>query len=231
MDRWLDNPAWKALTGRQSHLGRVHLGAARYDPEICPFAGFADLEEGRKGLSSLGDIVAPGEVVALPGVEEVPDWRPFEVLDRLQVRQMICGEPVAEGSATLATLKAPDAAEMVDLADRTRPGPFAHRTIEMGTYVGVRQGGELVAMGGERMRGPGHSEISGICSDERFRGRGHAEIIVRHLCHVIQDRGERPFLHVVVGSPSESTATALYERIGFVERRVLPFAVIRRLAS
>ncbi|CAM5277170.1 hypothetical protein SMICM304S_01749 [Streptomyces microflavus] len=37
---------------------------------------------------------------------------------------------------------------MLDLVARTRPGPFLPRTVELGTYLGIRRGGALVAMAG-----------------------------------------------------------------------------------
>jgi hypothetical protein len=39
---------------------------------------------------------------------------------------------------------------MLELARRTKPGPFLPRTVELGTYLGLRRGGALVAMAGER---------------------------------------------------------------------------------
>ncbi len=48
-----------------------------------------------------------------------------------------------------------DVQEMLDLARRTKPGPFLPRTVEMGTYLGIRRGGPLVAMAGERLHPPG----------------------------------------------------------------------------
>ena len=38
-----------------------------------------------------------------------------------------------------------DVPEMLDLAARTRPGPFLPRTEELGVYLGIRRGGALAA--------------------------------------------------------------------------------------
>lgn len=63
--------------------------------------------------------------------------------------------------------------------------------------------------------------MGGICTAPEARGRGLADAIVRAVAGRIQARGEVPFLHVRLGSPSEATARALYERAGFrVRRRV-----------
>jgi hypothetical protein len=39
---------------------------------------------------------------------------------------------------------------MLKLVRDTDPGPFLPRTIELGRYVGIRDGGVLIAMAGER---------------------------------------------------------------------------------
>ena len=74
--------------------------------------------------------------------------------------------PARSGPAT--------SAEMLALIELTRPGPFAARTIELGDYLGVFEGGELVAMAGERLRLPGFCEISAVCTRPDHRGRGLA---------------------------------------------------------
>lgn len=50
--------------------------------------------------------------------------------------------------AGVVELGAADVPEMLDLTARTRPGPFWRRTHELGTYLGVRLDGRLVAMAG-----------------------------------------------------------------------------------
>ena len=78
--------------------------------------------------------------------------------------------------------------------------------------------GDYVAMGGERLRPAGHAEVSGVCTASDARGGGLAEAVVRAVASQIQARGDLPFLHVQVGSASQATATARYERLGFRER-------------
>ena len=88
-----------------------------------------------------------------------------------------------------------DVPEMLDLVARTEPGPFVPRTIALGTYLGIRRGGALVAMAGERMRPPGWGEISAVCTDPAHRGQGLAGRLVRAVGAVIRERGDVPFLH------------------------------------
>jgi GNAT superfamily N-acetyltransferase len=113
---------------------------------------------------------------------------------------------------------------MLRLVDRTKPGPFAPRTIELGRYVGVWIEGELVAMAGERLHPQGWTEISAVCTDERFRGRGLASLLVLDIGHGIRARGELPFLHA---SAQNTNAIRLYESMGFVLRRKRVFTAWR----
>ncbi len=117
-----------------------------------------------------------------------------------------------------------DVQEMLDLARRTKPGPFLPRTVEMGTCPGIRRGGALVAMAGERLHPPGWTEISAVCTDEAWRGRGLASRLVLAIVAGIRARGELPFLHAVA---TNVNAIRLYEELGFRLRRYTVFSVAR----
>jgi predicted GNAT family acetyltransferase len=222
----LDDPAWAALSGPHAGLALRRGRAARYPAEVSPFAAVEALDPG--ALRDLAAIVAPGEFVAIlapDGADLGPD---FALVQSLPLIQMTCDKAVHPPEIEPTPLGTADVPEMLALVEATRPGPFGLRTIEMGRYVGLREGGRLLAMGGERLRAPGHTEVSGICTDPAARGRGLAETVVRAVASAIQARGERPFLHVLSGSPSESTAVALYARVGFEERRRAPLLIVRR---
>ncbi len=91
----------------------------------------------------------------------------------------------------------------------------------MGRYVGVRDdSGRLVAMAGERLRLPGFTEVSAVCTAPEARGRGLAELLVRDVAARIVERGDQPILHVAA---SNAGAIRLYERLGFVVRRPVVF--------
>ncbi|MGA5300133.1 GNAT family N-acetyltransferase [Nucisporomicrobium flavum] len=109
---------------------------------------------------------------------------------------------------------------MLALTELTRPGPFWPRTIELGTYYGVRENDTLIAMAGERLQPPGWTEISTVCTAPGARGRGLAAQVVQAAVDHVIARGERPFLHVAAGN---SGAIRLYERLGFVIRRQVRF--------
>ncbi|GAA2292052.1 hypothetical protein GCM10010415_75040 [Streptomyces atrovirens] len=113
---------------------------------------------------------------------------------------------------------------MLDLAARTEPGPFWPRIHELGTYLGIRVDGALVAMAGERLRPPGWTEISAVCTALEARGQGHAARLVRALTERIVTRGDGPFLHV---AETNTGAITLYERLGFKTRSPVTFRGFR----
>jgi GNAT superfamily N-acetyltransferase len=117
-----------------------------------------------------------------------------------------------------------DVPDMLDLTERTKPGPFRRRTVELGTYLGIRHDGKLVAMAGERLHPTGWTEISAVCTDEEWRGRGLGTRLVRAVGAGIRARGEIPFLHAVA---TNTTAIRLYEQLGFQHRRSTLFAAAR----
>ncbi|MEO5534449.1 MAG: GNAT family N-acetyltransferase [Pseudolysinimonas sp.] len=212
----LDRPVWHSLTGLHAHLGTRHGTAAVYDPEISPFAGTEG--DGVEAWDDLRTLLA-GRAGVLAG-------SPLPVADGIRVPfqvvgyQMIARDWVGHPDPDARELGPADHAEMLDLATRTKPGPFEKRTPEIGRYVGLRVDGKLVAMAGERLHPPGYTEISAVCTDEGFRGRGLAERAVRTVAAGIVARGETPILHV---AGTNTGAIRLYERMGFVIRREIEF--------
>ena len=158
-------------------------------------------------------IIDPDEV---PAGWEVTDSIPGVQMDGTRV------EPAAD--AELITLRPPDVPEMLALVGRTRPGPFLPRTIEMGTYIGLRHGESLVAMAGQRLNPAGWTEISAVCTEAEFRGRGIGARLVRAVSASIRDREERPFLHAAA---TNETAIRLYLAMGFDLRRTVSFTGVR----
>ena len=74
-------------------------------------------------------------------------------------------------------------------------------------------------MAGERMRPPGWTEISAVCTDPAWRGHGFASRLTRAVAAGIAARGDDPFLHAIA---SNTTAIRLYKELGFAHRRDIP---------
>ena len=119
-----------------------------------------------------------------------------------------------------------DSAEMIALTALTKPGPFSTRTHELGTYLGIRDGGKLVAMAGERLKVPGHTEVSAVCTHPDHTGKGYAGILMLEVMKGIRSRGETPFLH---SRQDNVRAIEVYKRLGFRERKLGHFAVLRKV--
>jgi ribosomal protein S18 acetylase RimI-like enzyme len=212
----LDNPVWRALTGPQAEFSEGSSLALRYQTDVAAFAALPD-EVGPDAWNALAQIVGPGGAAVLfrPAPVVLPaDW---EIAMRLNGLQMVATEPIGDADDTFVELRAPDVDEMLALVERTRPGPFARRTVELGTYLGrrVETGNRLVAMAGERLHPPGYTELSAVCTDAEARKLGLATRLIRAVAVGIEQRGETPILHV---RAENDAAIRVYERLGFATR-------------
>jgi ribosomal protein S18 acetylase RimI-like enzyme len=210
------------LTGPHAHFAERRGDVLRYPADVTPFLGMPSSTPTPQDWADAAVLVGPGGLVPLAGLDAPPpDGWPvtWQVAGVQLVDDGVVGAPDAEA----VRLTADDVPEMLALVERTRPGPFLPRTIDLGTYLGVRDGGVLVAMAGERLHPPGWTEISAVCTDPAARGRGLATRLVRALVHGIRERGEQPFLHAAADNP----AVALYESLGFRHRRSVTFAAAR----
>jgi len=142
--------------------------------------------------------------------------------------QMVCDKPAPFSSSNghaILELGSSESPEMLELTALTKPGPFGTRTHELGTYLGIRDNGRLVAMAGERLKVPGYTEISAVCTHPEHTGKSYARLLMSEIVNRIRARGETPFLHV---RQDNTRAIAVYESLGFQSRKLLHFAVLRR---
>lgn len=227
MSHVLDRPAWSALTTRQAALGEGGPLARRFDPSIVPFAAARD--DTAEAQAALAALPRPGETMALVEQGEIVPPPGLAVTGTARVVQMVLArapddEP-ARDDARIVPLGEADAAEMLALAALTKPGPFTLRAQALGAFFGVREGGRLLAMAGERMKQPGFSEISGVAVHPDAQGRGLGRLLSLSMTRVVLARGEIPYLHAYT---SNARAIGLYEGIGFAVRTELNVAMVAR---
>src|SRR5437763_7839154 len=220
----LDRPIWSALTTRQNNLAEGRGRARRFPPAIGPFADLVDMSP--QSFAELGALMSGSEIAVLftPEIVAAPD--DFKILLADTGEQMI-GTPAASALAgvDIVTLGASDAPDMMALVELTKPGPFGLRTHELGTFLGIRIDGQLVAMTGERMKPGNYTEMTAVCVHPSHRGRGYGQMLLAGISRRILARGEIPFLHVF---SHNSSAIALYRRQGMQIRRRLYVTVLQR---
>ena len=223
----LDNVMWHALSTSQAEWSRGGALARRYRPEFARFAGLP--ATARANFEALAADMERDEIVALSDPDDVEPGPWFEVVERRNLVQMIgavSGD--ARQPERFRPLGPADVPRMTALVQLTAPGPWFERTAELGRFVGIEIDGQLVAMAGERMRVPGHTEMSAICCHPDWRGRGLPTDLTRVVSQAIVARGETPFLHVIA---ENAPAIALYEKLGLRARLRSRLTILRRNAS
>lgn len=224
MKALLDRPVWTALATRHKSLGEGTGLARRYRPDILPFAAVE--ADDPQALAALAALARPGETMLFIQADPIVSPSGFEVLTTAAAVQMIAvNVPQAAPDDAILPLGESDAEAMLALASLTKPGPFSLKSQELGRFWGVRQDGRLVAMAGERMKQPGLTELSGVCTHPDHRGKGYARRLSLHVAGRILAAGDRPYLHAYA---SNAAAIALYEAIGFTLRSPMHVAALRK---
>ena len=232
----LDNPIWKALTTTHAGFAQTCNSARKFPREVSVLAGFSAPTP--ENYDSLASLVKPGETVGLflQAPPDPPvDWT---IVNTGPLLQMLYDHPSSPGACArgfpsdgvrsnrleFVRLTHADVPDMLALTKLTKPGPFGARTHEMGDYFGIRSAGTLAAMAGERLRLPGYTEISAVCTHPDQLGHGYASALMEMLMERICSRAELPFLHV---RSENDRAIQVYERLGFRKRASLHYVVLR----
>ncbi|MEM8923970.1 MAG: GNAT family N-acetyltransferase [Actinomycetota bacterium] len=214
-DEVLDNLPWHALTGPQAQFAQGDGRALRFPRTISPFCATERLDA--DGWRALVDLVGPGRAMVLfqAGIDRLPE-NVTEIV-RIPTLQMVADgvapttlEPADD--IAIEPLGDDDADAMVALTALTEPGPFFAETHRLGTYLGVRENGRLIAMAGERLRADGVAEISAVCTHPDARRRGLAAALTKAMVDEIRGRDALPLLHVATANTG---AIAVYEQLGF----------------
>lgn len=232
----LDNPIWHSLATTHAGFAQICNSARKFPREVSVLGGFT--EPTPESYDSLASLLEPEKTVNL-FLQAPPDPpTAWSILSTGTLLQMLCDPSSSRGAnpegcrsdrvhseqPEFIRLTNSDVPEMLALTTLTIPGPFGARTRELGDYFGIRSGGRLAAMAGERLRLPGYTEISAVCTHPDYLGRGYASALIEMLIERICSRGELPFLHV---RSKNARAIQLYERLGFGKRVSFHYAVLR----
>lgn len=223
-DHPLDNPIWAALTSRQSAFAEGGDRARRFPADVSPLAACANTtEDAAADLCSL--IAADGDLSVMQRVPPTPAEGVYIAFHGDGVQLVADTFSGAAMTDDMVHLGEDDAAEMLELATLTRPGPFVANTHRMGRFIGIRDEGRLIAMAGERVQLDGYSEISAVCTHPDYRGRGYGGVLLAAVGARMLEEGITPFLHAYA---SNTGAIALYRRMGFAYRCSVVHQVWRR---
>jgi predicted GNAT family acetyltransferase len=220
----LDKPIWSALESRQASFSTRGPIARRFPAEVSPFVAASD--DSFTAVEAIVTLIPKGDDVSL--LEVSPPKAPAGIL----ASEAVCLQMIAPSFSRRARdvgarpLGEADGAEMLELALLTRPGPYRSRTHTLGRFIGVRDGGRLVAMAGERLHLTGYREISAVCTHPDWRGRGLGGALLQTVGERILAEGETPFLHTYA---TNEGAIALYRKLGFEVREQIVHAIWKRV--
>jgi ribosomal protein S18 acetylase RimI-like enzyme len=225
----LDSPIWTALTTKQAQHAQSSALARRFPPEMTLLGALA--ANTAMAFDSLAQLIQRDPVTLyFTSAPQIPAG--WEILRAVELHQMVqeteTPPPNPQGSAApeVIELTPADIPEMSTVYVATRTGrTLCPRIQKLGQFLGVREEGKLVAMGGLRLHLPGYREITTVATLPDHEGRGYATAIVRALIERIRSRGDRPFLTV---RTDNTRAIEIYRRLGFRERTLLYSRTIRR---
>lgn len=213
----LDNPIWTALTTKQAQLAHSSALARRFPPEMTLLGALA--ANTAMAFDSLAQLIQrdPVTIYFSTPPQLSAGW---EVVRAVELAQMLKEDALAAVPAAqheVVELTPADVPEMSEIYAATRPGrTLCPKIQKLGTFLGIRQEGRLVAMGGVRLHIAGYREITTVATQPEFEGRGYGTAVVMALMARIHANGNRPFLTV---RADNERAIRIYRRLGFQERR------------
>lgn len=221
----LTNPVFHALCSGDRELSLGSADVKYFDEEVSPFVGIAD--QYNLGFQQLYDIFPGGRRILHACPEKITIPKGWQLKHEIEGLQFVFEGKLTAGLefSKLVSLEVKHVTQMIDLAILTKPGPFAKRTIEFGSYYGIFENEVLVAMTGQRLHVYNYSEISAVCTHPDHSGKGYARTLLQHQLMLILQQGQIPFLHV---RADNQRAIELYEKSGFVVSRPMNFYFLKK---
>lgn len=221
----LDNPIWQALSTQHATFNEGDERLKYFFPEVSPFVAMADWKLEDQAYLEMHLPAERGFFYIIRDKIQLPDScrKVFTIpLWQMVMQQHI---PFSAKGINIQPLDHTHIPAMIALTALTRPGPFTQRTIEFGNYMGIFEKDQLVAMAGERLKVPGYTEVSAICTHPEATGKGYGAALLSAACTRIIENGQIPFLHV---RNDNLRAIKMYERAGFAIRCEMDFAIFKK---
>ncbi len=220
----LDRIIWHALNTRQAAFARIEGTARKFEDAIGPLAGFdGDAEEGYRDLARLAGKAGVVGLFLQERFKPRNGWRVTGEGPLIEMVRQKKGDLAQDVKTKIITLGDEHSSDMQALTALAKPGPFGPRTHKLGNFFGIYEDGKLAAMAGERMKVPGFTEISAVCTHPDHTGKGYAAAVMYKIIEGIEARGETAMLH---SRADNDRAVALYERLGFRTMKSGYFAAI-----
>ena len=218
----LDNIAWHALSGPHLKFAVGGPTARRYEIGFSPIVAYESCEHPDfEALTQQCDI---GEHLYCSGWSG-PAVKGWEILTDTSAYLMTWPGRLPEllPIKDIKILSSEDLPQVLKLAKLANLDPFGPRALELGIYLGIYEGDELVSMGWERMHAGRFREISSLATHPDYQGLGYARAILGRLLDEHLKRQEYSFLHVM---HDNTHALRIYERMGFKILRETPVRVM-----
>lgn len=221
----LKNPVWEALTSRQIHFNTGSNVLKYFHASVSPFVALRTWN--KKDLKELITNIPTGRSFSVMIAKQIELPAEMEIVFTTPLYQMYCPQlkPVKSPKITFRNLQNTDVPQILELTEKTKPGPFYDRTIELGNYIGIFRKHKLVAMAGERLKLNGYTEVSAICTDPDWLGKGYASFLSSTVSEQIISEGNIPFLHV---RTDNDRAIDVYKKLGFQICNDVYFAVFKK---